>query len=120
MIEHVLAVYKLWFEYRDNFPRKSRYTLGDRIDARFIQILELLFAASYQSREEKLPTIARALTGIDALKFLLRVAWEMRVLDTKKYADLSEQLHEIGRMVGGWKKGLQTKTPAPRAGERRA
>ena len=112
IVEHCLAVYKQWYEYRDHFPKKSRYTLGDKIDARFIQILELLFMAGYQNRAEKLPTIERALTGIDTLKFLLQIAWELHLLDNKKYATLSEGLQEIGKMVGGWKKGLQTKTPA--------
>jgi hypothetical protein len=42
------------------------------------------------------------------LKFLLRVAWETRSLDTKKYADLSEEMLELGRMIGGWKRGLET------------
>lgn len=50
--------------------------------------------------------------GIDVLKFLLRVAWELKILDDKKYTKLSEGIQEIGRQVGGWRKGLQTKTPS--------
>ena len=94
------------------FPKKSRFTLGDRIDALFIQILEYLFVASYQSKQEKLPTIAAALRKTDVLKFMLRIAWETHALDTKKYAIISEEMHELGRMIGGWKKGLESKTPA--------
>ena len=78
----------------------------------FIQILEFLYAASYQSRDEKLPTIAAAVRKTDGLKFLLRVAWELEALDNKKYALLSEKTDELGRMIGGWKKGLESKTPA--------
>ncbi len=114
----MLAVYKTWYGYRDSFPKKSRYTLGDKIDNRFLAILELLYTASYQSRDEKLPTIQRALSGTDTLKFLLQVAWEVRALDNKKYTELSEGLQEVGRQIGGWRKGLQTKTPASTAGER--
>lgn len=112
----MLEVYKVWFGYRDHFPKKSRYTLGEKIDSRFIQVLELLFVASYQSVQEKMPTVERALTGIDTLKFLLQLAWELHILDDKKYIALSEGIGEVGRQVGGWKKGLQKKTPAP-AGE---
>lgn len=93
-------------------PKKSRYVLGDKIDARFVQVLELLYVASYQSPAEKLPTLERALTGVDTLKFLLRVAWEVQALDNKKYISLSEKLAGVGREVGGWRKGLQSKTPA--------
>jgi hypothetical protein len=111
IIEHTVSVYKLWYEYRDHFPKKSRYTLGDRIDLVFIQLVELLWAAGYQAKDEKLPTIIAAIKKLDGLKFLLRIAWEIKILDTKKYSALSEPLFEIGKMLGGWKKGLDTKTP---------
>ena len=62
--------------------------------------------------DEKLPTISAAIKKLDGLKFLLRIAWEIKVLDSVKYAALSEPLFEIGKMLGGWKKGLDTKTPA--------
>lgn len=93
-------------------PKKSRYTLGDTIDNRFILALEFLYTASYQSQAEKLPTLQHALASIDTLKFLLQIAWEVRALDNKKYAALSEGLYEAGRQVGGWKKGIEKKTPA--------
>lgn len=118
VIEHILGVYKKWHQYRDGLPKKCRYTLGDKIDTRFIQVLEFLYIASYQGKTEKLPTLEKALTGVDVLKFLLRLAWEVRALNDKKYTDLSEGLDEAGRQIGGWKKGLQTKTPATTAGEK--
>ena len=102
----------MWHGYRNDFPKSSRYTLGDKIDATFVLILEYLFIASYQGRHEKLPTILAAVRKIDLLKFFLRIAWELQALDTKKYALLSERMDELGRMVGGWKKGLEAKTPA--------
>lgn len=92
-------------------PKKSRYTLGDTIDKRFIQILELLYIASYQSTSDKLPTIQKALSGVDTLKFLLQIAWELKIFDDKKYGVISQGLQEVGMQVGGWRKGLQTKTP---------
>ena len=111
VIEHTVAVYKLWHGYRNDFPKGARYTLGDKIDVTFVLTLEYLFIASYQSRHEKLPTIVAALRKTDLLKFLLRIAWELQALDTKKYALLSEKADELGRMIGGWKKGLEAKTP---------
>lgn len=112
VIEHMLAVYKKWYSYRDDMPKKSRYTLGDEIDRRFLRILELLYAAVYQSKFEKLPTLGEALASVDTLKFLLRIGWEVRAIDNKKYQDLSEGVLEVGRQVGGWRRGLETKTSA--------
>jgi len=111
VVERLLGTYKLWYGYRDHFPKKSRYTLGDKIDARFLNVLELLSIAAYQGAVEKTPTLDRALVGADALKFLLRVAWELRLFDDQKYAQLSEGVQEVCKQIGGWKKGLQKKTP---------
>jgi hypothetical protein len=112
VIEHAVTVYKYWYECRDHLPMKSRYVLADKIDAHCIAILELLFIASYQNKDEKLPTIRIALRKSDILKFLLRIIWEIRALDSKRYAVLSEKIDELGRMIGGWKKGIESKTPA--------
>lgn len=111
VVEHTLSVYKIWYGYRDHFPKKSRYTLGDKIDARFLNVLELIATATYQNGDSKVVTLERALTGIDIIKFLMRVAWELQVLDDKKYTTLSEKIQEIGRQIGAWKKGLEKKTP---------
>lgn len=112
VISHMLAVYKLWYACRDSMPKKSRYTLGDKIDNRFIQILELLQIATYQSGPEKVPTLQRALSYVDTVKFLLQIAWEIKAIDSKRYTELSEPLNKVAAEIGGWKKGLQTKTSA--------
>ena len=113
IIQRLIAAYKLWDEFRNHFPKKSRYTLGVKIDSLFLDTLELLFVASYLVKGQKLPRLQRANGKLDLVKFFLQIAWELRAIDNGKYIALSEQLTEIGRMLGGWIKGLQNKTPAP-------
>lgn len=107
-----MAIYKLWQEYRDHFPKKSRYSLGGKIDALFIEIIELLFIASYLGKQEKLPFLQKAARKLDVLKFFFQVSWEIKSLDNKKYISIAELLNEIGRMLGGWIRGILSKTPA--------
>ena len=111
IITHAVELYKLWHSYRNDLPIAIRRSLGDKIDVIFIQVLECLFVASYQNREQKLPTITLAVKKIDLLKFFLQVLWELRSLDNKRYIVISEKTAEIGRMVGGWKKDSETKNP---------
>lgn len=111
VISNALEVYKFWHGFHNDFPKNLRYTLGKKIDWTIINILECLFVASYQSKNEKLPMILFAVKKIDILKFFLRVSWELQALDNKKFALISEKVDELGRMVGGWKKGLESKTP---------
>ncbi|OGZ30502.1 MAG: hypothetical protein A2931_00250 [Candidatus Niyogibacteria bacterium RIFCSPLOWO2_01_FULL_45_48] len=111
IVERFIAVYKLWDEFRDDFPKKTRYTLGEKIDEYFIQIIELLFIASYLVKQEKIPYLRRASVKLDSLKLFLRISWELKVLDNKKFILLSEHLDEMGKMLGGWERQL-TKTSA--------
>jgi len=51
-------------------------------------------------------------TAINSQKnHVIHLAWELHILDDKKFIALSEKLLETGRMLGGWKKGLITKIP---------
>ena len=111
VITHVLAVYKLWHGWQNDFPKNLRYTLGEKINQTFIEILENLFVASYENKVDKLPTILFAIRKIDILKCFLQVSWELHALNNEKYVALSEKVMELGRMIGGWKKGLESKLP---------
>ena len=103
----------LWYGYYQTLPKTQRYSLGQRIDTLFVEIIEAVATASFLRREEKLPYVRRAIQKLDALKILLMVLWETKTLDNKKYATLSSPLDEIGRMLGGWN-GQLVKQNSPR------
>ncbi len=111
-----IAAYKRWDEDKNHFPKKSRFTFGGKIDTLFLDALELVITASYLQKQQKLPYLQKANIKLEILKFFLQTAWEMKILDSKKYIALSESLNEIGRMLGGWLKGLQKETPPQQRG----
>ena len=103
---------KLWQKSRPLLPKTARYTLGEKIDSLFVEIIEYIVIASYLTKQEKLPYLKKGLVRLDVLKFFLQVAWEIKALDNKKFLEISEKLIEIGRMLGGWNKQLLKETPA--------
>jgi len=107
VIHKLLESYKLWHEILPNFPKTSRYSLGGKIDALFLETLELTYGACYQKGRQKLSCIENAGIKLDMLKFFLRVAWDIKALDNKKYTAISARLSEIGRMLGGWSKQVR-------------
>lgn len=113
VLEKAKRAYILWSGYHQSLPKTRRYTLGEKIDTLFIDVIESMAAASFLPRGDKLPHIRLAIRKLDTLKVLLMVLWESKALDTKKYIALSEHLQEMGRMLGGWHRGLETKAPAP-------
>jgi len=112
LIHKLIEVYKLWQEYLPHFPKTSRYTLGSKIDQLFIEMTELVYSASYMPTEKKLACSKKSSSKLDLLKFFLRISWEIKALDNKKYIALSERLDEIGKMLGGWIRQLKEKLPS--------
>jgi hypothetical protein len=95
-----------------NVQRVDRYTLGAKIDDTFLSLLQLIFTGVFaHDKFEKLSIVSRALGKNDLIKFLLQLGWEQKVLTHKLYGSLILKLDEIGRMLHGWKKNLQEKTP---------
>ena len=112
IIQHLVATYKVWHEFLPHVPKDSRYTLGAKIDALLVETLEAVFVASYLGKDKKLPYVQKAAAKLDLGKFFLQILWEIKALDNKKYIALSENLDQIGRMLGGWMRQLHNENPA--------
>lgn len=112
VIQKLTTAYKLWHEFLPNFPKTSRYTLGEKIDSLFLEVTELSFLASYFYKAQKLPYVQKAVVKLDLLKFFLKISWEIKAIDNKKFILLSEKLNEIGKMLGGWLRQLTKENSA--------
>jgi hypothetical protein len=91
------------------FPKCKRYTLGQRIDQVTLEIIELIITAGYISREQKLPILQKASIKLEIIKILIRLSFDTKCLDNKKYQNTSFQIMEIGKMLGGWIKSTREK-----------
>ena len=105
-------MYLVWFQAYQTLPKTHRYTLGGRIDALFIEIIEAISTASFTQRTEKLPYLRIAIRKLDTTKVLLLVLWETKSIQNNAYLLISEKLEGIGKMLGGWY-GNVTKSNAP-------
>lgn len=103
--------YGIWQEYLTHFPKANRFTIGSKIDVLFLEAIETSFLASYTHTDEKMILLSKSISKIDLIKLLLQLCWEIKAMDNKKYIHLSERFGEIGKMLGGWKKQLISKTP---------
>ena len=107
LLQKLKDTYLLWFKYYQTLPKTHRYSLGLRIDNLFVESIEAAAAASFLSREEKLPYVQLSIRKVDTIKILLMILWESKSLDNKKYIALSLKVDEVGKMLGGWKGQLQ-------------
>lgn len=93
----------LWYTQRtERFPKSLRVTLGDRIDCKLLDMLELAVRARYARDPRKL--LLSLNTELDVLRYLTRLARDRGALEVKQYEFVSRCVEDIGRQVGGWLK----------------
>ncbi len=96
----------LWMNIVAHIPKSSRYTMGARIENKFLDLLELSYIAYFTTREKKAEKISECILVLDTLKFLMYVGWEGKIISNKQCEEIAAKLNEIGRMLGGWRKNL--------------
>jgi hypothetical protein len=85
-----------------HIPKSERFTLGVELRSSVWKGLRLIVQANTSHR--RLGILGELDSEIKVLLALVRTAHKMRLIPDKQYATLSEQLVELGRMLGGWMK----------------
>ncbi len=106
ILSRIKEGYLLWMNISPHIAKGARYTLGARIENKFLDLLEFSYIAYFTEKEKKTEKIAECILTLDILKFLVSVAWEGRLISNKQCEDVAIKLEEIGKMLGGWKKSL--------------
>ena len=86
----------------EKFNRSYRFSIGERIVSHGLDLLLLLVEAAYSSN--KTAILQQANTKVNGVRYLLRLAKDLKLVTTDSYEFAAERLDEIGRMVGGWQK----------------
>jgi hypothetical protein len=92
----------------EKFPKSQKFLLGDRIQSTALDVLELLVDATYSKDRARL--LAAANLALERLRFLFRLAADLRHLDLRRYEYAARCIDDIGRLVGGWQKAHNAKS----------
>ena len=85
-----------------NFPKDQRFLLADRIEKILLDVLEMLIEAVYSKHKREI--LIKINLKLDVLRFMMRVAKDMKYVNINSYDFFCQQSIEVGRMVGGWLK----------------
>ena len=108
ILQRIKEGYLIWINIVPHMPRGARYTLGSRIEHKFLDLLELTYIAYFTEKDKKSEKLSECILVLDVLKFLVSVAWEGKLISNKHCEDVSVKLDEVGKMFGGWKKNLDS------------
>ncbi len=84
------------------FPRNQRYTIGERIENKLFDLLELLIEAQYS--KDKTNVLKKANLEIEQMRHLFRLCYDLHLINLKAYELSSGYLADIGTQIGGWLK----------------
>lgn len=84
----------------DKFPRLRRFTLGEKLEAILLDVLELLVEAAYTRNKES--PLRRANLRLEVARHLWRLAYELKAVAIRQYEHGAKLMDELGRQVGGW------------------
>lgn len=89
------------------FPRSQKFALADRIQNTLTEVLEALIRAYYLPRgEPKRSALQQVNLDLEVLRYLIRLAKDLRCLDLRRYELVQKHIHEIGVQNGAWLKSL--------------
>ncbi len=86
----------------EKFPKSQKFLLGDRMQTLALDVQESLIEATY-SKSPASHLLACNLR-LEKLRFLFRLAMDLRYLDLARYEFAARAVDDIGRLVGGWLK----------------
>ena len=85
------------------FPRDQRFLLGQRIVNTCLDLLEGLIEAAFMPSGLEKTARLRALNArLDALRYLLRLAKDLKLMSRGSWEHVQQDLLRVGKMLGGW------------------
>lgn len=89
------------------FPKKQRFVLGQQIENSCVNCLRLIIEANgSRTTSTKLRKLDNLDIELDVLRSFLRLAHDLDFIKDKALFYISKQIDEVGKMRGGWVKGL--------------
>ena len=94
-----LAMYSV----TESMPRASKYSLGldmRRLSGELVDGIVMLNRLA----TDRSQLFEQAYLNLERLKIHIRLAYDVRSLDVKKYEQLATQCETVGRQLAGWQK----------------
>jgi len=93
----ILDLYKI----TQNFKKEFKYQIWEKFSENWTELILNIFRANsfVKSRKEN---IFKARENVEKIRFLLRISNDLKILSTKKYADLNYQLEWISIQLVKW------------------
>ncbi|MCP5045385.1 MAG: four helix bundle protein [bacterium] len=96
-------------QHTARWPKRTRFTLTQRIENHALDALEALVLARYQTHQRPARLLELNLL-FERMRYLLRAARATQACPARTFEQAMRRLDETGRMLHGWRKQLNART----------
>ena len=107
VLHKLVELYKKIYTTSAHVPKKDRFGLFLKIENITQESVELCVTAALETKLDKLQSLSAARTKVELLKRFIRMAYELKIIEERKYLDFESDLQEISKMINGWIKYLK-------------
>jgi hypothetical protein len=97
---------QLVFAVTAGFPREYKFSLGQDMKRDAMQLVRHIYRANLASGN-KTEHLAAFVDDFELVKLQVRLSFDMRIIDHKKYASIVELMDSVGRQITGWQRSQQ-------------
>lgn len=88
-------------------PKRDKFGIYSKVENICLDVFCFSVSATFMEKCKKATILSEARIKTELLKRLLRMLWELDIIEQKKYLELELDLQEISKMTNGWIKYLQ-------------
>ena|SRR3989339_1766123 len=112
IIQHITDLYKNIYRLGHSLPKRDKLGLHTKLENQCGDCLKLAIEAAFTPRWQKTPYLQKLRLEIEVAKRLARMEHELKIIDSKNYLNLAQQLCDISKETTGWINSLQKKETA--------
>ena len=88
------------------FAKVHKYSLGVQLENETIELIRQITRTNFK-RGNKSELIDECFVRYEMIKVLIRLSADYKLLTMRQYEFASNELDEIGRLLGGWRRRFQ-------------
>lgn len=108
IINRSYELYKLTIDINNHLIKRWRYSLGQSLETSILDLLSELIMAKNAPKPLKASYLIKASSHLEITTLKLRLFLELKIANETKIFQAQSKLREIGRMLGGWLKSVQS------------
>jgi len=108
IINKTYEVYKNLVDINNKLNKKWLYSLGINTENSILELIEYLVMAKNAPKTLKVGYLIKASACLEITTMKIRLLLEFKLINETRIFQIQSILAEIGRMLGGWLKSLQS------------